>query len=218
MFRLYGNNTKKMLVLGTKKLLGDADAINMMALHGSDDPDDTWNLPRGCDYDWSKPHFPRKANLWKNAETFLENAIEEANEDNFKVEVPMRKIYEQVLYYDINDATASQAAVLYKFFNKIQAWISWEASTKKVTFVPLRLTFKGAAGTGKSFIIITIVSYFRRMFGDNDVVHVVAPTGMDAFNVLGETLHRFAGLDWQNMTKYMKKGLKNSCRKNYKTQ
>jgi hypothetical protein len=40
------------------------------------------------------------------------------------------------------------------------------------------------------------------MFDDN-VVHVVAPTGMAAFNVLGETLHRFAGLDWRNMKKRM---------------
>jgi hypothetical protein len=44
------------------------------------------------------------------------------------------------------------------------------------------------------------------MFDDNDVFHVVAPTGMAAFNVLGETLHRFAGLDWRNM----KKGMTNS--------
>jgi hypothetical protein len=35
----------------------------------------------------------------------------------------------------------------------------------------------------------------RRMFDEKDVFHVVAPTGMAAFNVLGETLHRFAGLD-----------------------
>jgi hypothetical protein len=57
----------------------------------------------------------------------------------------------------------------------------------------------------KNFIINTIGSYLRQMFEDNDVFHVVAPTRMDAFNVLGETLHRFAGLDWQNMTKYMTK-------------
>jgi hypothetical protein len=44
------------------------------------------------------------------------------------------------------------------------------------------------------------------MFDDNDVVHVVAPTGMASLNVLGETLHRFAGLDWRNM----KKGMTNS--------
>jgi hypothetical protein len=62
---------------------------------------------------------------------------------------------------------------------------------------------EGAAGTGKSYIINTIVSYLRRMFGDNDVVHILAPPGIAAFNVLGETLHRFAGIDWKNPRKGM---------------
>ena len=66
---------------------------------------------------------------------------------------------------------------------------------EKEPFIPPRLTVRGAAGTGKSFIINTIVSYLRRMFDDNDVVHVLAPTGIAAFNVLGETIHRFAGID-----------------------
>jgi hypothetical protein len=71
----------------------------------------------------------------------------------------------------------------------------WEESDKKDQFIPLMLTVRGAADTGKSFIINTIVSYLHRMFGDNDVVHVLAPTVIAAFNVLGETLHRFAGID-----------------------
>jgi hypothetical protein len=41
----------------------EAEAIKMMALHESDVPDDTWDRPRGLDYDWSKPHFPRRADL-----------------------------------------------------------------------------------------------------------------------------------------------------------
>jgi hypothetical protein len=41
------------------------------------------------------------------------------------------------------------------------------------------------------------------MFYDNDMVHVVAPTAMTAFNVLWETLHRFVGLDWWNIKKVM---------------
>jgi Cdc6-like AAA superfamily ATPase len=120
----------------------------------------------------------------------------------------MRKKDEKMFHYDINNATESQAAVLYKVCDKIQEWISWEASTKKGTFVPLCLTVKGAAGTGKTFIINTIVSYLRRMFDNNYVVHVVAPTGMAAYNVLGETLHKFSGLDWQNMTKMTQEQLK----------
>jgi hypothetical protein len=33
------------------------------------------------------------------------------------------------------------------------------------------------------------------MFDDNYVVYGAEPTGMAVFNVLGEILHRFAGLD-----------------------
>jgi RNA recognition motif-containing protein len=93
--------------------------------------DDTWNLPRESDYDWSKPHFPRRFNLWKNAEKFQEEAIEAANEDIFKVNIPMRKVDEQLLHYDINDTTESQVSVLYKAFGNIHEWISWGASDKK---------------------------------------------------------------------------------------
>jgi hypothetical protein len=59
----------------------------------------------------------------------------------------------------------------------------------------------GTQARGEGVIINTVVSYMRRMFDDNNVVHVFAPTGMTAFNVLWETLHRFAGLDWRNMKK-----------------
>jgi hypothetical protein len=156
--------------------------------------------------------------LWKNAETFLEDAIKAANEDIFVLDVPMRKIDKDVVHYDIEDATESQAAVLYKVFDKIQEWMSWEASNKKGIFVPLRLTVNGAAETGKSFIINTIVSYLLRMFDDNAVVHVVAPTGMAGFNILGKTLHRFAGLDWKNTNKEMTKRTQEQIQKKYKTQ
>jgi hypothetical protein len=56
------------------------------------------------------------------------------------------------------------------------------------------------------------------MVDDNEVVHVVAPTGIVAFKVIGETLHRFVELDWQNMTKYMTKRTQEQLQKNNKTQ
>jgi hypothetical protein len=106
---------------------------------------------------------------------------------------------------------------LRKVYGEIQDWISWEASKKIGTYFPFWLTIKGAAGTGRGFVINTIVSYLRQMFDNNDVVHVVVPTGMAAFNILGETLHRFTGLDYRNMKTYMmQKGLKNSHVKKYK--
>jgi hypothetical protein len=178
----------------------------MMALHRSNIPDDTWSLPRGYDYDWSKPTFPRNPDLWKTAKTFPTEALDSSGIDVTEVDVPLRKVDEEVVHYNIRDVRASQSAVLYKVFGKIQELMEWEADDQNSKFVPLRLTVCGAAGTGKSVVINTMVSYMSRMFDDNDVVHGVAPTGMSAFNVLGETLHRFAGLDWRNM----KKGMTNS--------
>jgi hypothetical protein len=179
----------------------EEEAIKMMYLHGSNVPDDTWRLPRGYDYDWSKPTFPRNSDLWKTAKTFLTEALDSSGTDVAEFDIPVRKVDEEVVHYNIRYATASQSAVLYKVFGKIRAWMEWEDGDQTSNFLPLRLMVRGAAGKGEHFIINTIVSYMRRMFDDNDVVHVVAPTGTAAFNFLGVTLHRFAGLDWQNMKK-----------------
>jgi hypothetical protein len=173
----------------------EAEALKMMSLHGSNVPYDTWNLKRGFDYDWSVPNFPRDKHLWDTAETFLSYAKENLNKESSHADIPMRFIQGEIIQYNINEATKSQEAVLNKVFGKIREWMVWEESDKNDPFIPLMLTVRGAAGNGKSYIINTIVSYVRRMFGDNDVVHVLDPPGIAAFNVLGETIHRFAGID-----------------------
>jgi hypothetical protein len=43
------------------------------------------------------------------------------------------------------------------------------------------------------------------MFDDNYVVHVVVPTGMATFKILGEILHIFTGLECKNTKKEMMK-------------
>jgi hypothetical protein len=123
--------------------------------------------------------------LWKTAKIFLTEALDSSGTYVAKVDVPVRKVDEEAVHCNIWDATMSQSAVLYKVFGKIREWMEWEAGDRKSKFVPLRLNIRGAAGMGGSFIIKTIVSYMIRMFDDNYVVHVVAPTGIAAFNVLG---------------------------------
>jgi hypothetical protein len=55
---------------------------------------------------------------------------------------------------------------------------------------PLQATVMGCGGTGKSFIINTIISIVRNMTQMNDTVKVGAPSGAAAYNVQGSTLHR----------------------------
>jgi PIF1-like helicase len=56
-------------------------------------------------------------------------------------------------------------------------------------FKPLRIIVNGQGGSGKSVVINTLVTIIRKMFGFNDVVRVIAPTGVAAYNVNGETFH-----------------------------
>lgn len=46
----------------------------------------------------------------------------------------------------------------------------------------------GVAGTGKSTMINVISNLVKSRFGDDALV-VTAPTGVDAFNIKGKTIH-----------------------------
>jgi hypothetical protein len=70
----------------------EAEALKMMSLHGSNVPDDTSNLPRGVDYDWSVTNFPRDKQLWDTAETSLSDAKENLKKESSHADIPMRFI------------------------------------------------------------------------------------------------------------------------------
>ena len=53
--------------------------------------------------------------------------------------------------------------------------------------------FHGAAGTGKSFILHTLVALLREKHGASDAVAVTAPTGIAAVAIGGCTIHKFIG-------------------------
>jgi hypothetical protein len=101
----------------------EAEALKMMSLHGSNVPDDTWNLPRGVDYDWSVPNFSRDKHLWDTAETFLSDAKENLKKESSHADIPMRFIQREIIHYNIKDAAKSQESVLNKVFeNSENGW------------------------------------------------------------------------------------------------
>jgi hypothetical protein len=110
----------------------EAEALKMMSLHGRNVPDDTWNLPRGVDYDWSVPNFPRDKQLWDTAETFLSDANENPRTESSHADIPMRFIQGEIIHYNIKDATKSQEAVLKKSLKKSENGWYGRSQTKRI--------------------------------------------------------------------------------------
>lgn len=88
--------------------------------------------------------------------------------------------------YSISDLYDDQQAVVAVVIKTLHDFMTLDDLTQ---FKPLRIIVNGQGGSGKSVVINTIVTVMRRMFSCNDVVRVVAPTGVAAYNVNGETFH-----------------------------
>ena len=62
------------------------------------------------------------------------------------------------------------------------------------SYIPFRATVVGCGGTGKSYIINTILTIVRKMTKRNTTILVGAPSGAAAYNVQGSTLHHLLGI------------------------
>ena len=66
-----------------------------------------------------------------------------------------------------------------------------EANQCSCELKPLHMFLSGVAGTGKSFLIETIKALISSMWASDDLTcAITAPTGLAAFNVGGNTIHR----------------------------
>ncbi len=87
--------------------------------------------------------------------------------------------------YSTKNLSKQQQAVVVAAVDTIVKFLKNDKKYK-----PLRATVMGCGGTGKSFIINTIISIVRNMTQMNDTVKVGAPSGAAAYNIQGSTLHR----------------------------
>jgi hypothetical protein len=120
------------------------------------------------------------------------NEIEKLNElVDDKLRLPLKSDGSEYQLFDLKD---DQQQVMAVILLKIREWLCYIDDHLDEDFEPLRMTVVGAAGTGKSVLINTLVTVLRKMFSINDVVQVAAPTGCAAFNVGGETIHRLCAV------------------------
>ena len=139
-----------------------------------------------------------------NGGTWLDSKIEQYRSNLSEQEkVRMFKATIDGQQYDINIDMAKndQLDVILMIVENIKEWVecssgdddpigSEKNGNDAIGYRPLRVTVRGAAGSGKSFFIKTLANTIRNMFGDHNAVHISAPTGAAAHNVGGETIHR----------------------------
>lgn len=113
--------------------------------------------------------------------------------------------------YRYRDLTPEQAIIALAVWDAV-----WKFLTHHKDYKSLRGTVMGSAGTGKSFLINTIVTMIRTLTGMNETIFVTAPSGAAACNVGGSTLHSFAIIkvraEWHSLTKEDKVKLRNRLR------
>ena len=95
--------------------------------------------------------------------------------------------------YKIQEAQGKQRLIVMLVLHTLKTWVEATTSLEN-NYKPLRLTVRGMAGTGKSFLLNLLSTIVRELFQSNAVDIKVAPTGTAAFNIDGETCHSAFGL------------------------
>ena len=86
--------------------------------------------------------------------------------------------------YCLSDLNNDQCKIAYVVMTTILQWFDYNNSHHKRdqnqihdVFHPLRMTVSGKAGTGKTYLIQTIITMIRKFTGVNNSVILCAPTG-----------------------------------------
>ena len=142
-------------------------------------------LHRGINYDWGRKQYPDR-DPEKMDGSWLETKIHEYRmEESSTVQAADLRIPKKLNSdgeeedFTIEGCNEAQKEVLYIILSKLKEYMEFQGipGNQGKKFVPLRMTIMGEAGTGKSHLIKTITSIVRRMFEENDAVHITGPTG-----------------------------------------
>lgn len=141
----------------------------------------------GTDVDWTLMRFSSERDVtldgkdWITSvtDTYYKNATEVASSK--QLVIPKQKNGKN---YSVRNSE-EQSEIVYTAVDTIIKFLNNDPSYK-----PMRATVMGCGGTGKSFIINTIIAMVRKLTDSNDTVQVAAPSGAAAFNVQGSTIHR----------------------------
>ena len=154
----------------------------------------------GTQFDWSETLYKEKrlvsmdGTLWVDKiRSEHDSAVKDQAEAVDKLVIPKQRNGDD---YDAEQMSDEQKEIVYSAVDTVTKFLNNDPSYK-----PMRATIMGSAGTGKSFIINTIISMVRKLTGSNDTVQIAAPSGAAAFNVQGSTIHNLLGVRVTNPEK-----------------
>ena len=105
----------------------------------------------------------------------------------------------QILDVNVNSLNADQKFAFNMVMNSLHNY------THDVeNFTALRMVVTGTAGSGKSFLIKSLVKTIRTLFHSNRSVQVLCPSGNSANLMDGQTAHSFLKIPTHNKGKDMK--------------
>ena len=157
--------------------------------------------------------FKKERDPQKQGHLWLEETIEKENERQNREQLSTNKklilpLKEDGSLYRIEQAEGKQRLVVLLVLNTLKKWVeatNVSQNCRSNIFEPLRLTIRGMAGTGKSFLLHLLSTIVREIFQSNAVDIKVAPTGTAAFNINGETCHSAFGIRVNDKAKELSK-------------
>lgn len=172
--------------------------------------DDTINdviVDIGQNKDWSICDYTESRNTTVDGKEYVDIIAKEYynGSNDQTIEIPTQK---NTNGYTLDALSNQQQAVVLASIDTVAKFLNNDTNYK-----PLRATVMGCGGTGKSFIINTIISIIRKLTQRNSSIQVGAPTGSAAFNVQGSTIHRLLGINVSRPEESMSETTKEQLKK-----
>ena len=134
-------------------------------------------------YYYNTPESSSNGSTHNTPRTDSDSNLDDAEPELQSLHIPLKK--DGKSEYSLNDLNDEQKAVVICAMDTIIKFLNNDPDYK-----PFRATVVGSGGTGKSFIINTLISIVRKYTNCNGSVKVAAPSGGAAYNVQGCTMHR----------------------------
>ena len=136
----------------------------------------------GTNFDWTESLFREERDVTIDGTAWVDaireqhaNAIKDQAQAIDNLVIPTQKNGDA---YDVEMLSDEQKSIVYDAVDTVMKFL-----TNDPNYKPMRATIMGSGGTGKSFIINTIISMVRTLTCSNDTVQIAAPSGAAAFNV-----------------------------------